>query len=218
MLFEKHLFSKGIVTIGDLLSDTGIFLQGIKELNANLSPIEHFKLMSIVDAIPHEWRQIIRQSTQHLPPHVDDTIYLRLDNSEVALSKVSSKWLYNAFKSKKQVLPTAQKKFKEKFPQFPFDWKKIYSLPFTDTIETKIREFQYKVLNNIVFTNEKLFRLKMKDSPSCTFCKREVESFEHLFFYCDVTKTFWEALCSWLGECKVKFQPFTLMDIFFWSF
>ena len=217
-LFEKHLFSKGIVTIGDLLSDTGIFLKGVKVLNANLSPIEHFKLMSIVDAIRREWRQIIRQDTQHLPLHIGDTIYLKMENSEVALSKVSSKLLYNAFKSKKQVPPTAQKKFKEKFPQFPFDWKKIYSLPFIVTIETKIREFQYKVLNNIVFTNEKMFRLNMTDSPSCTFCKREVESFEHLFFYCDVTKTFWEAFCSWLGECKVKFQPFTIMDIIFGVF
>ena len=27
-LFEKHLLSKGIVTIGDLISDTGIFLKG----------------------------------------------------------------------------------------------------------------------------------------------------------------------------------------------
>ena len=168
------MFSKGIVTIGDLLSDTGIFLQGFKVLNANLTPIEHFKLMSIVDAIPHEWRQIIRQSTQHLPPHIDDTIYLRLDNSEVALSKVSSKWLYNAFKSKKQVPPTAQKKFKEKFPQFPFDWKKIYSLPFTVTIETKIREFQYKVLNNIIFTNEKLFRLKIRTRLHVPFANKRL--------------------------------------------
>ena len=112
------MFSKGIVTIGGLLSDTGIFLQGVKVLNANLSRLEHFKLISIIDAIPHEWKQIIRQSIQHLPPHIDDTIYLRMVNSEVALSSVSSKWLYNTFKSKKQVPPTAQKKFKEKFPQW----------------------------------------------------------------------------------------------------
>ena len=78
--------------------------------------------------------------------------------------------LYNAFKSKKQIPPTAQKKFKEKCPRFPFDWKKIYSLPFTVTIETKIREFHYKVLNNIVFTNERLFRWGLSDSPLCTFC------------------------------------------------
>ena len=42
--------------------------------------------------------------------------------------------------------------------------------------------------NNIVFTNEKLFRFKMTDSPLCAFCETEVESPEHLFFHCDITK------------------------------
>ena len=136
----------------------------------------------------------------------------------MALSKVSSKLLYNAFKSKKQVPPTAQKKFQEKFPQLQADWKEIYSLPFTVSIETKIREFEYKILKNIVFTNEKLFRLKLTDSSLCAFCNRETESVEHLFFYCDVTMTFWKALCSWLGKYKIKLQPFTIMDILFGVF
>ena len=61
-LFEKHLFSKEIVTIGDLISDTGIFIKGVKVLHANLSPIKHFKLMSVFDAILRDWRRIIRQS------------------------------------------------------------------------------------------------------------------------------------------------------------
>ena len=55
-IFRKDLFSNGIIAIGDLLSDAGIFLKGVKVLNANLSPIEYFSLMSIVDAIPLEWR------------------------------------------------------------------------------------------------------------------------------------------------------------------
>ena len=38
-LFEKQLFLKGIVTVGDLLSDTGVFLKGANVLNANFSPI-----------------------------------------------------------------------------------------------------------------------------------------------------------------------------------
>ena len=95
-------------------------------------------------------------------------IYLKLENAQVALLKVSSKLLYTAFKSRKQAPPTAQKKFLEKFPQLQIDWSEIYSLPFIVTIETKIREFQYKILNNIVFTNEKMFRLKMIESPLCT--------------------------------------------------
>ena len=134
------------------------------------------------------------------------------------LAKVTPISLHNTFKSKKQIPPTAQKKFKEKFPQFQFDWNKKYSLPFTVTIETEIREFQYKVLNNIVLTNERLFRQGLSDSPLCTFCKQEVESFEHIFFYYNVTKAFWEAFCSWLGECQVNSQTFTIMDIFFGVF
>ena len=110
-------------------------------------------------------------------------------------------------KVKKQVPPTAQKKFQEKFPQLQADWKEIYSLPFTVSIETKICEFQYKLLNNIVFTNEKLFRLKLTESPLCAFCNRETESVEHIFFYCDVTMTFWEALCSWLANIKLNYNP-----------
>ena len=115
-------------------------------LNANFSPLERFKLMGIVDTIPREWRQIIRQSAQHLPPsHIGDTIYLKMENFQGSLLKVSSKLLYTAFKSRKQAPPTAQKKFLEKFSQLQIDWSKKYSLPFTVTIETKIREFQYKI-------------------------------------------------------------------------
>ena len=35
-IFKKDLFSKGIITIGDLLSGARIFLRGVKVLNANL--------------------------------------------------------------------------------------------------------------------------------------------------------------------------------------
>ena len=89
LYLKKDLFSKGIITISDLLSDAGIFLKGVKVSNANLSPIEYFSVMSIVDAILLEWREMIRQNTQHVPPYISDTIYLNLDNSEITLSKVS---------------------------------------------------------------------------------------------------------------------------------
>ena len=50
------------------------------------------------------------------------------------------------------------------------NWEKVYSLAFETTLESKIREFQYKILNCIVFTNEKLSRIGLVKSPSCTFC------------------------------------------------
>ena len=68
------------------------------------------------------------------------------------------------------------------------------------------------MLNNIVFTNEKLIRVKMIDSPLCTFCKQEIESIEHLFFYYDVTMIFWN------NNYKIGVQPFTLIYILFGVF
>ena len=55
----------------------------------------------------------------------------------------------------------------------------------------------------------------MTDSPLCSFCKREVESLEHLLYYCDMTKTLWEAFCSWLGEFEINSHPFTITEILF---
>ena len=49
---------------------------------------------------------------------------------------------------------------------------------------------QYKILNNIVFINEEVFRLKVIEAPLCVFCKGDVESLDHLLFFCEVTKMF----------------------------
>ena len=43
--FIKHLIDHGIVKIGDLISNTGRFLESEKILHLQLSPIHYFKLM-----------------------------------------------------------------------------------------------------------------------------------------------------------------------------
>ena len=96
------------------------FLQSSKVLRANLSPTQYFKLIGVVDAIPIAWRLIIKQSqtSQHLhSSFLGDKIYIELDETEIDLSKVTSKLLYNKFKTKKQTPPSAQSKMKNKYPQ-----------------------------------------------------------------------------------------------------
>ena len=39
-IFDKKVMRKGIVMIGDLLSDTGVFLKSVIVLNARLSPAD----------------------------------------------------------------------------------------------------------------------------------------------------------------------------------
>ena len=68
------------------------------------------------------------------------------------------KKIYQLFVQRKQTPPTAKQKLTNKYPDVEIRWDKVYSLAFQTTLESKIREFQYKILNCIVFTNEKLSR------------------------------------------------------------
>ena len=42
--------------------------------------------------------------------------------------------------------------------------EKIYLLPFKTTLYTKLQEFQYKLLNRIIYTNDMLFKFRKIDS------------------------------------------------------
>ena len=106
-IFHEFLFSPGVVKIGDLVSETGNFFQSLKILQANLSPTQRFKLMSIVDAIPLDWRLLIKQNQQPSAQQtLNDTISVEVDGKEVDILSITSKVLYKEFKSKKQNPPT----------------------------------------------------------------------------------------------------------------
>ena len=173
----------GISKVGDLVSKDNIFLGSENVLNAKLTPSQYFLLMGVVSAIPNEWRSTIKGRSVHADPHpfFENSFRVRIRGEMFDLSIVSSKTLYREFRSRKVIPSTAQAKFKEEFSSLSVDWKEIYSLAFNVTLDTNLRAFQYKVLNRIIFTNDKLV-----DSPSCTFCKTNEESLEHLLFFCKI--------------------------------
>ena len=65
---------------------------------------------------------------------------------------------------------------------------------------TYVRCFQYKVLNNVLFLNKKLFLFKKLNSPLCSFCKEEDETVFHLYFCCSNVRNLWNQLKSYLAE------------------
>jgi len=65
-------------------------------------------------------------------------------------------------------------------------------VPFVSTIYTKLRSFQFKINHDILFTNEKLKRVGIKQSDRCSICKKEKETLAHLFVSCEAIKPLWE--------------------------
>ena len=73
-------------------------------------------------------------------------------------------------------------------------------LPRIATIESSLRSFQYKILNNILYLNERLYKFNIVDSPLCSLCGACNKSIKRLFCACTVTQRLWQQLESWMYE------------------
>ena len=190
-LYQAFLHKSGIIKVGDLVSKDGLFLKSEKLLKAKITPNQLFFLMGIVDSLPSNWRSVKKGNIFREALQFDENcIQLRIKGELVDLTSTTSKLLYKEFCSHKATPPTAQAKLEDKYPNCSFNGKKIYSLAFSVTLDTKLRTFQYKLLNRIVFTNDKLFRFNIVESPLCTFCTVVEESLEHLLFFCGVKQSY----------------------------
>ena len=83
--------------------------------------------------------------------------------------------------------------------EYVIDWPGVYMLPRRVTMDSASRNFQYHVLNNIVYFNEQLFKMNLSDNPYCSFCKSSYENVIHVFSECNVIQNVWSKLREWLS-------------------
>ena len=79
--------------------------------------------------------------------------------------------------------PTVERKLVEQ----NISTKDDYELHFKITMENKLRCFQYKVVHNILPTNN---NMKLRTFPSCDRCSHPHENLFHLLYECPNIPTF----------------------------
>ena len=162
--------------------------------SGSFTPKEKFQLMAIIDTIPTRWRNHLKMYNDYQNNSSgSNSAQLYLNGHNIRLYKVSSKNIYKEVRSKVEIIPTAQLKYSEKY-NHQLDWKGIYCIPFRVTVDSRSREFQFKVLHRYLATNKFLHKIGFLPSFLCTFCKRESESSEHLLIECDHSNKFWQDL------------------------
>ena len=87
--------------------------------------------------------------------------------------------------------PTSQITFKEMLPHNSTKRDEINLLPCKVIYNTYLRCFQYKILINILYLNDKLYTPKLTNSSLCSFCKHENETTPHIFYPCNSTRKLW---------------------------
>lgn len=209
VIFYKKVFEAGLVTIRQLLNDTGTGLCSFQDFQTRfgVEGVSWLEFNSLIAAIPTEWKNMLshnyhdpnyKSNYDALKPKSSQNIYIRLVEDEKALCKVKSRW---------------EEKLNATIEQEEFE--KLFLNLYKITTNSKLRSFQFRLLHRRIYLNQQLYRWKMTDSALCDYCQEEYETIEHLFTACRITQRFWELLQNWY-ECMTNTEiNFSITDTLF---
>ena len=80
--------------------------------------------------------------------------------------------------------------------------------------ETFIRSFQFKILNDITFTNYRLAKIGYVPNNLCTFCETGSETVHHLFYECSFSNLFSKHFENFLFALSGQRKDFTFKYVF----
>ena len=63
-----------------------------------------------------------------------------------------------------------------------------------------LRYIQFRTLHRRFYTNDKLFKMKIKESSLCDMCKIDEDSVEHMLIKCSKSRNLWRDVEIWLSE------------------
>ena len=89
------------------------------------------------------------------------------------------------------------------FSNRDLDWSTVYLMARKVTLDTYTRVFHYKIVNNILYLNQQLFKINKSVTDKCSYCSFSVENIKHLFSQCLVTKYLWSQVQRFFNS---KFQ------------
>ena len=96
--------------------------------------------------------------------------------------------------------PTAQRTMEALLHEPNTEWSLVYTLPRNVTIDTSTRIFQCKILNNVLYLNNRLYKMTIAESPLCSLCGNDTETILPFFCHCSITQSLWTQVQNWLSN------------------
>lgn len=200
LLWESAI-KGGMIFINDIVSEEGKLMDynQIVEVYGDIcSPYSYNQLVS---ALKKNWKQKINNVKTKLlvcRPGQRNNGWL---NGNKINKKINKFYLYNDL-----LITYPYKTFKkwEDLLDQPIPWERVFRTIYQTSIDARSRLFQIKILYNFLPTNKMLKVWGLQESDKCRFCLAEVESSDHLFWYCHVVASFWGAVEQLLMDMNVN--------------
>ena len=134
------------------------------------------KYNQLISSIPKECKTHLK--AENINTHHSNSLLEKLLKSDHV-----NKMLYTfQLNNLKREPIKAEDKWSKDIDKGDINWKNIYSNTLLSTIDSKLRNFQYKYLMRLVTTNKLLLKYILKMSNLCEFCNMHVETLKHLFW------------------------------------
>lgn len=190
MVYYSKFAEAGFHTLYDFIDDGGNWLK-FSDLGKDFNNIDRLKWYGIINTIPREWINLIRQLPTIPAIAKNVVIGCNLLNGFIPLENLKSCNIYKYLISKFKDIPVTDYTLQTTYNLDEQDCKDVYMIPFNSTICCKSRWFQYRTTHGILTTNSWLFTIKKIISPLCELCHNENETISHLFARCTITNNFW---------------------------
>jgi len=161
--------------------------------------------MCIKDAIPARWRNQLRNRKLMIISPSEETVFFKTKSGQIPIKILKSKQVYWCLNTKTIVIPTCKQKWHDKYG-FHFtdtQWKRIFILARSLTSNTKLIEFQFKIIHRVYASNSYVSHFDNTVNRLCTVCNVS-NNIIHQFAECNSLKTFWDQFIEWMTRVEGK--------------
>lgn len=188
----------GVMMVHHVCHPTESRIMGQEEISNTYNIKRNFlEALSVRQSIPFSWRS---QLSANFRPDVEPRYEFTICSNRLNIMDSTPKEWYS------QWVQTSRQSFNREdgwarefghLPQYhPPKWADIFVSPFKTSRETKLQSFSFKLVYRLIPCNKYLHKIKIRTSPTCSFCTEE-DSITHFFLSCPRVKTFWIDLSHW---------------------
>ena len=192
-LFNKNLFDAGVICINDILNAEGNFLTHKQFTEKFGVKISYMYYISLIDAIPQEWRKKLKRANINLDiVNTDELPHVKMTGGDRAVTLTSTREYYWKMMANIEGTPSCYKAWADRLgiEHSREDWQKIFMLPKQCVRDTRIIEMQYKILHRCYATESIICKWDSSVLSTCDKCQKKANIL-HNFYSCPDIKQFW---------------------------
>ena len=193
VIHDREWCQNGVRRVKDILDATGqVLVQQLLEKVPQRADF-YLKVNKVVNAIPNEWRRLIRRNNAQETENEDysELTVVVIGAIKVDLTVSKRKDLY-AILIPKQESSRVERYWCEKFNLDMSECVSFYTSQTNQMLDRKVRDFKWKLINRCLTTEAKLKHIANSDGM-CKLCEVEQEDEDHLM-HCETQGEYWNVV------------------------